>query len=240
MSTAGREAHYVVATIKPWNLDAFHRHRPRYPGRWTLIERREDLTEQALVALSPRYVFLPHWSWKVPDAVTGRFECVCFHMTDVPYGRGGSPLQNLILRGHSETVLTALRMTPAMDAGPVYLKRPLDLAGSAQDIYERASELAFAMIGEIVASEPQPQPQSGEPVMFERRRPQDSVLPASDNLDLVYDFIRMLDAETYPHAFLDHGPLRIEFTRACRADGRVEAKVTIAPRPNGAKDDRKG
>ncbi len=31
-----------------------------------------------------------------------KFECVCFHMTDVPYGRGGSPLQNLIIREPQE------------------------------------------------------------------------------------------------------------------------------------------
>ena len=56
-----------------------------------------------------------------------RFECVCFHMADVPYGRGGSPLQNLIARGHRETKLTALRMVEDFDAGPVYSKMPLCL-----------------------------------------------------------------------------------------------------------------
>lgn len=238
--TAAAGQHYVVATIKPWNLEAYRRRVGLYPGRWTLVERPQELTEDALSALSPRYVFLPHWSWKVPDAVTQRFECVCFHMTDVPYGRGGSPLQNLILRGHRDTVLTALRMTSAMDAGPVYLKRPLSLEGSAQEIYERASRLAFEMIGEIVRDEPEPRPQSGEPVLFARRRPEESSLPETADLDGIYDFIRMLDAETYPHAFLDHGPLRLEFTRARRADGGVEASVRIVQRPAGAKDDRKG
>jgi len=37
-------------------------------------------------------------------------------MTDVPYGRGGSPLQNLIVRGHTETKLTALRCVRDLDA----------------------------------------------------------------------------------------------------------------------------
>ncbi len=37
------------------------------------------------------------------------------HMTDVPYGRGGSPLQNLIARGHTSTKLTAMRMTAEVD-----------------------------------------------------------------------------------------------------------------------------
>ena len=41
-------------------------------------------------------------------------------MTDVPYGRGGSPLQNLIVRGYSEIKLTVLQMVKAFDAGLVY------------------------------------------------------------------------------------------------------------------------
>ena len=74
-------------------------------------------------SLKPRYVFFPHWSWKVPDDILGATECVCFHMTDVPFGRGGSPLQNLIVRGHTETRVSALRMVSEPDAGPVYMKR---------------------------------------------------------------------------------------------------------------------
>lgn len=66
----------------------------------------------------------------VPEAVLIAAECVCFHMTDVPYGRGGSPLQNLIVRKHKKTKLTALKMTEEIDAGPVYCKRELSLDGS--------------------------------------------------------------------------------------------------------------
>ena len=64
-------------------------------------------------------------------------------MTDVPYGRGGSPLQNLILAGHTETKLTALRMVNEMDGGPVYVKMPLKLEGAAQEIYIKAGELSI-------------------------------------------------------------------------------------------------
>jgi methionyl-tRNA formyltransferase len=69
---------------------------------------------------APRYVFFAHWSWKIPRAVYEAHECVIFHMTDVPFGRGGSPLQNLISRGIYETKLSALRCVEEMDAGPVY------------------------------------------------------------------------------------------------------------------------
>ena len=46
-------------------------------------------------------------------------------MTDLPYGRGGSPLQNLIARGFLETKISAILVEKQLDAGPVYLKMEL-------------------------------------------------------------------------------------------------------------------
>lgn len=73
------------------------------------LRSREDLFPEKLELLLPKFIFFPHWSWLIPEDIHTRFECVVFHMTDLPYGRGGSPLQNLIVRGHKETKLTALR-----------------------------------------------------------------------------------------------------------------------------------
>lgn len=219
---------YVVATIKPWNVDAFGRLARRLPGRWHLIESRERLTIGALRRLKPRYVFFPHWSWKVPKAMLTEFECVCFHMTDVPYGRGGSPLQNLIVRGRRTTKLSALRMTGEMDAGPVYLKRSLSLGGRAVAIYGKVADLVFGMIAEIAAREPAPVPQRGAAVIFTRRTPNQSRLPTVGRVNSIYDHIRMLDAPTYPPAFVEWGDFRLEFSRAkLTADGEVSAQVRI-------------
>lgn len=221
---------YIVATVKPWNLGAFRRHAPRLPGRWHLIEDRESLTLERINALTPQYVFFPHWSWRVPTDILAATECVCFHMTDLPYGRGGSPLQNLIAAGHDSTVVTALRMVDELDAGPIYMKRPLELAGRAQDIYERLADLVYEMVAEIVARKPAPEPQQGEPTVFKRRTPEQSRLPESGALDTLYDHIRMLDAETYPLAFLDHGNFRLEFTRAELLGDALTARVTLRKR----------
>src|SRR5262245_52018328 len=87
----------------------------------TRIRTPDQLSLETLRAIGPRYVFFPHWSDRIPSDVHSNFECVIFHMTDVPFGRGGSPLQNLIVRGITKTRLTALRCVEEMDAGPVYI-----------------------------------------------------------------------------------------------------------------------
>ena len=75
-------------------------------------------------------------------------------MTDLPYGLGGSPLQNLIHRGHTSTMLTALRCSAGLDAGDVYLKQPLSLHGSAEEIFLKADGLIEQMIEHIVIEDP--------------------------------------------------------------------------------------
>lgn len=218
---------YIVCTVKPWNLAAYARRTPAMPGTWRLVQSPDELTSALLEKISPRYVFFPHWSWRVPSDLIGRYECICFHMADVPYGRGGSPLQNLVVRGHKATKMTALRMAEELDAGPVYLKRPLSLEGRAEEIFERAADLIYDMIGDIVTRDIVPVPQQGEAVVFSRRTPDESALPQDESLARLYDFIRMLDAPTYPKAFIDWGQWRIEFDHARLEQDSVEAHVVI-------------
>lgn len=195
--------------------------------QFELISDPHELTAERLAAVNPRYVFFPHWSHRIDAGVFKEFECVIFHMTDLPYGRGGSPLQNLIARGISETKISALRCVEEMDAGPIYLKRPLSLYGSAEEIFLRASKVIEEMIVEILNKQPDPVPQVGEPTLFKRRKPEQGNLVGATTLDEVFDLIRMLDAEGYPPAFLEVGPFKLEFTRASRKTNQVISDVRI-------------
>jgi methionyl-tRNA formyltransferase len=226
---------YIVAGCKSWHRRLFDEILSKLAGDWHYVGGREDLSLADVRDLRPRYVFFLHWSWKVPPEVLEEAECVCFHMTDVPYGRGGSPLQNLIARGHRDTKLTALRMTSELDAGPIYLKRNLSLEGGAEEIYLRASTLSADMVKQIVRDEIQPAPQTGEPVIFKRRKPEESQIANLDSLERLHDLIRMLDAEGYPRAFLSHAGYRFEFSRSALYDGRIVADVCITAESGGSK-----
>lgn len=220
---------YIVATIKPWNVSAFRQNSDEFQGEWHLVESPESLNK-LLQKVHPRYIFFPHWSWFVPESITKQHECVCFHMTDVPYGRGGSPLQNLILRGYKDTKLTALRMVNELDSGPVYGKVGLSLSGTAQEIYERAAFRIYDLISCIIEKKPEPTVQKGKVTIFERRKPEQSLLPEQDKLDHIFDHIRMLDAETYPKAFIDYGGVRMEFSKVRKINDGLKAEVVIRKR----------
>ncbi|GAB5516814.1 formyl transferase [Rhodopirellula baltica] len=228
---------YLVVGRRPWNRRHFNDYLSPQKGEWHFCDTPQELTRLSSDAY--QYIFFLHWSDKVPQELIAERECICFHMTDVPYGRGGSPLQNLVSRGHRETVVTALRMTTEFDAGPVYAKRPLSLEGStAEEIFIRASKLSCEIAIDIANNRPIPTPQTGNPAFFKRRRPADSVLPSNaDDVTTVFDHIRMLDATGYPSAFLESGKLRIEFSRAALYDGEVHADVRITlSQPSSAPD----
>lgn len=218
---------YVIASCRDWHERSVSRLSETLGKNFVLINKKEDLTFERLTEIQPRYVFFPHWSYLVPPQIYESFKCVIFHMTDVPFGRGGSPLQNLIARGINETKITALRCEAELDAGPVYMKRPLSLYGGAEEIYLRAAKIIETMISEIVQNAPEPEPQQGEVVSFQRRKPKDSDIAALSDLEQVFDYIRMLDADGYPNAFLETENLRLEFRRPVLKLGKIVADVTI-------------
>jgi len=222
---------YIVASRFDWNATYFEKFSKQQKGTWYFASNPTEL-DKLLETSNPRYIFFPHWSWVLSDEVITKYECICFHMTDLPFGRGGSPLQNLILQGFEETILTALRMERTLDAGPVYYKKPLSLNGSASDIYKRAGRLCWSMINDFIKENPNPLPQKGMITNFKRRNPKESLIPNQLSLEEVYNFIRMLDAPGYPKAFMEIENYRLEFESSHFTDGKLIAKVSFIKREN--------
>lgn len=191
------------------------------------IENKADLKYENLKKINPKYVFFPYWSYIIPKEVYQNFNCIIFHMTDLPFGRGGSPLQNLISRGIYSTKISAIQCEKEIDSGAIFLKKEMSLYGNAEEIYLRAYNLIEEMIIEIIKEEIIPVKQSGEVVVFKRRTPEDSDISSLDNLEKIYDYIRMLDAEGYPKAYIKNDKFKFEFERAALKNGYIQADVKI-------------
>tara|TARA_B100000674_G_C37917388_1_gene951617 strand:+ start:817 stop:1458 length:642 start_codon:yes stop_codon:yes gene_type:complete len=194
-----------------------------------LITQPDELTFEKVKDIDPEWIMVPHWRHIIPEQIWSNWSTVIFHMTDLPYGRGGSPLQNLIVRGFSQTMISAIQCSEPLDSGNVYLKMSLSLNGSAEEILLNASSVVQSMIERIVLENPTPLPQVGTPVHFCRRKPEQSNLLDCSEGDMLawYDHIRMLDAEGYPHAFLEINGMRLEFRRVSRRSDGLHADVVI-------------
>jgi methionyl-tRNA formyltransferase len=223
----------VIATVKSWNLANAEILKQKLAGEYvvTIISDKQQLTSERLADLDPEYAFFPHWSWIIPEEIYSAFNCVVFHMTDLPFGRGGSPLQNLIARGIYETKISAIKVVKDLDAGDVYLKKDLNIEfGSAEEIFSRASKVIFTeMIPAILKDKPHPKIQKGEIVKFSRRKPEQSELFTANlnSSKKVYDYIRMLDAEGYPKAYIMLNSIKIEFSGAQFHNGRLTGRFEV-------------
>ncbi|MEP5611119.1 MAG: hypothetical protein ABJP45_02660 [Cyclobacteriaceae bacterium] len=217
----------VIANSNPISQSLFEKLNSEH--KTYFITSKKELTIDFLLKVRPDYIFFPHWSFVIKEEIWKKFRCVVFHMTDLPFGRGGSPLQNLIIGGYEETMISALKVDEEIDAGDIYLKRGLTLLGSAEEVYLRAGEIVREMIREIIQVQPEPIPQIGKVTMFERRRPEQSNLRNVKGVRQMFDHIRMLDAEGYPHAFIENEFFKFEFTGASlNGEQSVIANVRIS------------
>lgn len=223
----------LVATVKEWNIKAYFDLAERYKDRYAfhLVTHPDELTIEFVNAIHPCYLFFPHWSWIIPEEIFRQYECVVFHMTDLPFGRGGSPLQNLLVKGIHETVISAIRVDEGIDTGGIYLKKPFDISrGSAEEIYMDMSKVIFEeMIPDLLENPRKEEPQVGKETLFKRRRPEESELTLLKNptLATVYDFIRMLDAEGYPKAFFKLSGLKFQFSEVHMYQGKITGRFEV-------------
>lgn len=220
----------LIVTIKTWNISNAKSFQNKYTDHEVkIITQSEGFNIETVEDFRPDFIFFPHWSWIIPKKIYENYKCVVFHMTDLPFGRGGSPLQNLIVRGIENTKISAISVTKEIDAGDIFFKRDLNLNGNADEIFVRASKIIFNdMIPEIIINDIKPSKQEGEVVYFERRRPEQSEIFSSvENLNCIFDKIRMLDGEGYPKAYIKYGKYKLEFSRAKYSGQKIIADVTI-------------
>ena len=218
---------YILLTEKEWHLSLFEELRCFVPGEWVLMSSIQDFNVNNLYTINPAKIFIPHWSHIIEEEIYNTWECIVFHMTDLPYGRGGSPLQNLIVAEKKDTMITAILVEQGIDTGSVYLKSFLPLHGTAYEIFLRSSRIILHMIKDIIDLKPIPQEQVGEVVLFKRRKPEDGNLINLDDLVKLYDYIRMLDCPGYPNAFIETNNFKFEFSNATISDNYIDAHVRI-------------
>ncbi|GHA30257.1 hypothetical protein GCM10007103_09480 [Salinimicrobium marinum] len=220
---------FIILSEKSWHKPLFESLKKNLSEyHWVLIDEKDQFSFDELEELKPGKIFIPHWSYIIPASIYEKFECVVFHETDLPYGRGGSPIQNLIARGLNHTKITALKAGKGLDTGPIYLKKDLNLNGTTKEIFLRCSEIIEEMIEEIIQEGMEPVPQKGDVVEFKRRKPEDGNLNDLSETGKVYDFIRMLDCEGYPPAYIENENFRFEFTRASlKSEKEIIADVRI-------------
>lgn len=128
------------------------------------------------------------------------------HASDLPKGRGFSPIVWQVLEGASEIPVTMITMAAEADAGDIVAQRRFALKGHElnTELRDTMGRCIVDMCVETVCASapPAPRPQEGTPTWYGRRRPDDSRLDPDQSLAAQFELLRVVDNDRYP-AFFD-------------------------------------
>jgi methionyl-tRNA formyltransferase len=129
------------------------------------------------------------------------------HASDLPRGKGWSPLTWQILEGRNDIPVSLFEAAEEVDSGPIYLQRVLSFRGTElidemrQALGSVTCELCSAFLERYPEIVSQAKPQTGEPTFYPRRRPADSRLNPDLSLRDQFALLRVADNERYPCFF---------------------------------------
>jgi methionyl-tRNA formyltransferase len=214
---------YIIAAVTDYFKDRIKK------KNFYFINKKKKLNLNNIKRINPKIIFFPHWNWKIKNSILNRYLCIGFHSTPLPYGRGGSPVQNMIVRGYKLSTVCAIKLENKLDSGPIYLKKNFKLNGRAEIIFEKIYKIIFSMIAVLIKKVPKPKKQLGKIYYFNRRKPEESNISNLKSLNKVYDYIRMLDTnvKNFPLAYVSTPNLIIQFEHAKKNKNFVIAKAII-------------
>lgn len=179
---------------------------------WLRVSNKDEIP--FIKELDPDWVFFFHWSHIVSKEIWSSHKCVVLHTSNLPKGRGGSPIQNQIMEGVIGSRVNAIEMTDQVDSGGVYCSSEITLQGSLRDIWMTIGSQSFELIQKCIKENLTPTPQDIESSVPVYRRRKTSNLILDCDIASVYDQIRMLDGEGYLSSNIKIGNFIIEFSRA--------------------------
>lgn len=128
--------------------------------------------------------------------------CIVVHGSDLPAGKGFSPLQWQIMQGKNEITLTLFEAVEDVDAGPYYYKDIISFEGhellpELRDIMaKKINEMCKSFI--LTYSELKPKEQEGEESVYRRFNKDDDRIDIDDTIQNQFNHLRIADNDKFP------------------------------------------
>jgi UDP-2,4-diacetamido-2,4,6-trideoxy-beta-L-altropyranose hydrolase len=132
---------------------------------------------------------------------------VVVHESDLPSGRGWSPLTWQVLEGADSVMVTLFEAVAAIDSGPIYLQERIRFDGTelVDDLRRHQAQATIRLCRASLAEYPRmltnPCEQAGQPTYYRRRRPEDGQLNPDLPLRELFNLLRVSDSHRYPAWF---------------------------------------
>lgn len=215
----------LVISKKKWDINNYN-----FFNKNKLFIYLDTINLKKINKIKPRIIFFIFWSKKIPENIFSKFLCIQFHSSDLPKFKGGSPIQNQILKKIYKTKISAFKINKKIDDGDICMKSSISLHGKLEDIFKKIEKKALEMIVKISKKETISfKKQKGRSSFYLRRQPyQSDISYVIDKKSIeIFDFIRMLDADDYPKAYYILGNKKIELYDVSLKNQYVMGKFLI-------------
>ena len=176
---------------------------------WARVNQDIDvqIVTRKAEALGGDILFLISCHEVVAADIRARYQhTLVIHASDLPRGRGWSPMIWAVVAGAREITVTLLEAVDRVDAGAIWLQERIQLEG--HELYDELNELLFsaelrlmtAAVRNAQAIKPRVQDEAGA-TYYPRRTPADSRLDPQRTLAEQFDLLRVCDPQRYPAFF---------------------------------------
>jgi len=179
-----------------------------------LKEKLEGLGHQVHVVFDAQEIppsdilfLLSFWSLIPANILTNNTHNIVIHGSDLPKGRGWSPVTWQIIDGENKIPMTLFEATEKVDAGDVYLKSMMVFLGDEllDEIQEKQALAQFDLCCDFVEHYPSivtnKQAQIGDSFTYPRRSSKDSMLDVNKTIHEQFNILRTVDNDNYPAYF---------------------------------------
>ena len=191
---------------RDWALNIYDRLAASTDHTFLIFRSKPQFKVDVLDDFKPDLVLFYGWSWIIPADLLVRHTCLMLHPSPLPRYRGGSPIQNQIIEGETNSKVSLFVMTAELDAGDIVGQHDLSLAGTLDDIFNRMEESGVELTRYLLEHGITRVPQDHAAATFcKRRTPSDSEITPEElttkSAEYLYNKIRML-ADPYPNAYI--------------------------------------
>ncbi len=133
------------------------------------------------------------------------------HESNLPQGKGWSPLTWQILEGKNDIPIVLFEANEKVDSGVIYLKEIIHFRGTelVEELRAAQSSATFRLCLEFIDNYPgiidKAFSQEGESSYYRRRTPEDSRLDPDKTIREQFNLLRVVDNERYPAFFEING-----------------------------------
>ena len=194
----------VYYGYREWSFKIFNK--LETPNKYLVTHKDYSIIDE----IKPDLVFFVGWSDIVPQNIIENNLCVCLHPSPLPKYRGGSPIQNQLLKNEKNSMVSLFIMDNGIDTGDILFQSPISLLGELDNIFNEIVREGIKGINFIVDNfqeipifKKKQDLDSG--TFFSRLKPTDSELKVEDFIEYGPEYfhnkVRGLSSP-YPNAYI--------------------------------------